>query len=128
LRLMKKKVSNVPKLKTEASHSRLPRVTITINAITTPVIITVKKGTPFFETFESERGITCCLAIAKRALEPPSMEAITTDAVANSAEIEMNFSRKKLFVATFIDTSSGALDVPMVFQFNSPTSTAETPI
>ena len=73
---------------------------MTISAITTPLNNTEDVGTPFFDIFASIPGITRCLAIAKIALDPPRMDAITTDAVANSAEIEMNFRMKILFVAS----------------------------
>ena len=79
-----------------------------INAIAAPLINTAFVGTPFFEILASTPGITRCLAIENTALEPPRIEAIVADAVANSAEIEMNFSRKVLLVATASASSRGA--------------------
>jgi hypothetical protein len=125
---MKKKVINVPKLKIDASSSILPFETRMINAIAAPLISTVKVGTPFFETAAREPGITRCLAIEKRTLDPPRIAAMVADAVANSAEMEMNFKMKILPVAAFSASSSGALEVPIIFQFTSPTSTTDTPM
>jgi len=56
------------------------------------------------------------------------MDDMTTDAVAKSAEIEMNFKRKTLSVAAFNAASSGASDVSRTLQFTSPTATTDTPM
>jgi len=64
----------------------------------------------------------------KNPFDPPRIAAIVADAVANSAEIEMNFRMKILPVAAFSASSSGALEVPIIFQFTSPTSITDTPM
>lgn len=87
-----------------------------INAIATPLTSTAEVGTPFFEIAAKGLGITNCFAIEKRTLDPPRIAAIVADAVANSAEMEMNFRMKILPVATFSASSSGALEVPIIFQ------------
>ncbi len=125
---MKKNVINVPKLKIDAINSRLPSVAIMINAIAAPLTNTEWVGIPFFEILANTPGITRCLAIEKIALDPPRIDAMVADVVANSAEMDTNFNSTMLLVATPRTTSRGASEVPIIFQSTSPTSTTATPI
>jgi len=67
-------------------------------------------------------GSTRCLAIENTALEPPRIEVIVADAVVNRAEIETNFRRKILLVATASASSSAVTLIPTSRLFVSDAS------
>ena len=113
---MKKNVSRVPKLKMDASQSRLPPVRRTIPLMTIPHNSIVNTGTPRREMVDSTSGRTPRRAIANRARDPPMMEAMITEVVANSADTATNSRMKILSVTAFSANSSGALEDPSASQ------------
>ena len=110
LKLINANVNSVPKLKMDASASKLPDATTTIRAIEIPLIITVIIGMPLSEILEKTYGITSCRAMQNKALEPPIIDDNITEVVAKSADMATNSSIQMLLVATPRAVSSGAVD------------------
>ena len=126
--LMKKKVNRVPKLKIEASQSRFPPFTRTMPLMMSPHIRIVNMGTSWREIVDNTSGRTPCRAMAKSARDPPIIEAMITDVVANSADISTNCRMNILSVTVFNANSSGAPEAPRSCQFTIPAATTDTPI
>jgi hypothetical protein len=128
LKLMKMKVSRVPKLKMDASKVMSPLEKNTISAMAMPEAVIVIKGTFLLESLPMLPGSTFFLDIAKRDLDPPIMDDMTTEAVAKRAEIDTKVKTKMLFVTLRRATSRGSAEDPKICQLTAPTMTVETAI
>ena len=126
LKFMKKNVISVPKLKTCARVARSPPDKRTMADMTTETRMTEINGTPAPETLLRDGGRRFCRAIANKAREPPKILAMTTEAVAKSAAIDMYPRISGFCVATIRALSRGASEVASTDQFTRPTATIET--